>query len=561
MKRNLLLTTLTALSFTTALIAQESVSIDPYSKQINLADYENGLNAVVLPAIDLTAVMAEDLEREKQAEFERFAISIPVDLSLNNAGVWSQLPNGDKIWRMKVTCTGALATIFYFNDFYMPQGARMHVYNEDQSQIIGAFTSYNNHESGVFSTDNINGETAIIEYYEPAAQSGRGRIQITEVGYAYRHIYRAEEEELQQRIDESDACEIDVACPEGTNWPDQIKATVRIRVKVGASFGFCSGTVVNNTGLDCTPYVLTAWHCGEGASAADFNSWIMYFKFQKNACGSGTATSSSMTGCTMRANSNDGGGNTGSDFLLVEMNNFIPTTNVPFFCGWDATGYSTGNTTDGVGIHHPAGDCKKISTYTSNVNSTSWGGSVANTHWRIVWAATVTDHGVTEGGSSGSGIFRADNGGIWGTLTGGSSFCTSPNAPDLYGKLAYSWTSNGTTANRQLKPWLDPINSGALTLTGNYYPCVNAIEEHDLATMISLYPNPSTGIINVSVAEDNVDALTITVHNIIGEVVFTGKIPSGTTTYTIDLGNEANGIYLVTVTSPVNSVSKKVIVE
>jgi PKD repeat protein len=38
----------------------------------------------------------------------------------------------------------------------------------------------------------------------------------------------------------------------------------------------------------------------------------------------------------------------------------------------------------------------------------------------------------------------------------------------MFGKFAYSWTSNGTAASEQLKPWLDPGNTGILKMAGSY---------------------------------------------------------------------------------------------
>lgn len=176
-----------------------------------------------------------------------------------------------------------------------------------------------------------------------------------------------------------------------------------------------------------------------------------------------------MTGCVKRAESNDGGGNTGSDYLLVELNATPPTNYNVYYNGWNANNTASAS---GVGIHHPAGGRKKISTYTSALASATYGGTVANTHWRVVWAATANGHGVTEGGSSGSPIFNS-SGLIVGTLTGGSSYCTAPTSPDFYGKMSYHWTSN--SAGQQLKSFLDPGNTGALTLTGTYAPCAPAV--------------------------------------------------------------------------------------
>src|SRR5690606_34279814 len=119
----------------------------------------------------------------------------------------------------------------------------------------------------------------------------------------------------------------------------------------------------------------------------------------------------------------------------------------------------------GASIHHPAGDIKKISTYSSNLVSDTWGGP-AGTHWRVTWTANASGHGVTEGGSSGSPIFNAA-GRIIGTLTGGSSFCNAPSNPDYYGKMSYHWTSN---PGDDLSTYLAP-GSAATTLDGTNQPC------------------------------------------------------------------------------------------
>ena len=148
--------------------------------------------------------------------------------------------------------------------------------------------------------------------------------------------------------------------------------------------------------------------------------------------------------------------------MLRFLENIPPKYN-PYYCGWDA---STGNSSSGVCIHHPDGDIKKISTYITPLTSGTWG-STPNTHWIVRWAATANGHGVTEGGSSGSPLFD-DEGLIIGTLTGGESSCQNPTGPDMYGKISYSWASNGSSAEQQLKPWLDPGNTGILKQPGSY---------------------------------------------------------------------------------------------
>ncbi len=84
--------------------------------------------------------------------------------------------------------------------------------------------------------------------------------------------------------------------------------------------------------------------------------------------------------------------------------------------------------------------------------------NVQDTHWELNSVATTDGFGVTEPGSSGSPLYEP-SGLIVGHLTGGVSQCGGPEGPDLYGKIAFDWTSNGVTPDRQLQPWLDPDNT------------------------------------------------------------------------------------------------------
>jgi hypothetical protein len=203
------------------------------------------------------------------------------------------------------------------------------------------------------------------------------------------------------------------------------------------------------------------------------------------------------------ADSNDGGGNSGSDFLLLEMEDSPPASYNVFYAGWD----SRANTpADVVCIHHPAGDVKKISTAT-NISSGTWG--APGYHWRVTWMATETNHGVTEGGSSGSPIFN-DNKHIVGQLTGGGSFCTSPNSPDFFGKMDKNWDDNPNSATQKLKEWLDPNDTGELFMDGAYLDPNNAtqpcfplnIEEQEIKfSDVLIFPSIADEVLNIQCAD------------------------------------------------------------
>ena len=140
--------------------------------------------------------------------------------------------------------------------------------------------------------------------------------------------------------------------------------------------------------------------------------------------------------------------------------------------------------------------------YTSDLLSATYssGGFVGSTNgsWEVVWAETLNGHGVTEGGSSGSPIYSQD-GFIIGTLTGGWASCTALTSEDYYGKFDFHWDKNGSANNTQLKPWLDPNNTGIQILQG-ITPC-------DFDIIPPTFTAPSSVIIN---CDDDPNNLALT---------------------------------------------------
>jgi hypothetical protein len=548
-------------------ISQELTDILPYSSVFDISSIETNLPTYTIADLDINQLAAEDADRGKNGQFLSNGRVIPVNINLNNSGVWSTLPNGDRLWRVRLATENARGLAPYFDNFYLPEGSFLHVYNDDKTMVLGAFTSINNQESKMFATWPVTGNAIILEYYEPASVYGSGIINLNEVSYIYRFEDQIEdrEENVPGLRNGSQSCEVDVACSESNGWSDQIRGVSRIFVRVGSFTGWCTGSLVNNTFNDCRPYYLTALHCGYDnglATTSNFNQWVFRFNYQKSGCGTGSKPAGNqITGCTWRAHSNDGGGNSGSDFLLVEFNN--STINSAFnvyFNGWDRVN-STSNS--GVGIHHPSGDVKKISTYSANLVNSTWGGP-AGTHWRVSWVATANGHGVTEGGSSGSPIFRGSNKLIMGTLTGGSSFCTSPTAPDYYGKFSYHWESNpGASTNNayKLRPWLDPAGTNPNTLNGkNNVSCSVGINEIPVSNLFSVYPNPSNGIVNLTIAEQNFTALQLRLYNAVGQLINTYSIAPGIKNYSVDLSELPMGAYHLSVSNGKEISSKTVII-
>ncbi|MBL7962259.1 MAG: T9SS type A sorting domain-containing protein [Flavobacteriales bacterium] len=525
--------------FNSSSIAQENVGGMPMSMLLGL---EQGTVPTIMAApFDRKAADDDDAIRAGAGAIPLYARFQEVNASLNDAGRWETLPNGDRLWRLRVTSPGASAIELFYSDFYLPEGGRLYVYDESGEQILGGFTSYNNHSSGLFTTALVNGESCIVEYHEPQAALGLANFRITQVGHAYRMVGATK----------AGNCNVDVMCePEITGFEQERHGVVRISVVESAGAGWCSGSVVNNTNNDCKPYILTALHCGVSSSTANFNQYKFYYRYQRTGCGTGSASAAQvMTGCAKRASSNDNGGDSGSDFILVETNNPIPTSYQPYWNGWNANNTAT---TGGRCIHHPSGDEKKVSTFNGNTINSSWG--VGNTHWRVTWNATPNGHGVTEGGSSGSPLFNM-SGYIIGTLTGGGSFCNSvvpggQNQPDYFGKMSYHWNNNPGPASDRLKFWLDPVGAGTTTVfDGSWNPCgVVSVEEQQLVRPV-LFPNPAVDQVVVTLDASAARFQTIELFDLSGRVVRTQRM-QGQERSTMDLAGVTNGLYLLRLVGP-----------
>lgn len=409
----------------------------------------------VFPSPDMAVIEAEDLADPYPY---RAGVAVPVNLSMENAGEWTELPDGGRIWSLSLKVEGAQALGVYYDNFWLPYGGELYLYNADKSQVIGAYTEENNNADCVFANQLVQGEVVTLEYYQPEEQSIDPIISISEVAYNYRGFYYHSDPERGGSL----WCMININCPEGDDWQDEKRGVVKQYMKIGFGYYFCSGSLMNNTSQDFSPYVLTAFHCGEGGSAADLNQWIFYFNYEASACtGNWGPANYTMTGCSRKA---EGGYDTGSDFLLLELNYGVPASYNAYFNGWDRRNIGADS---GVGIHHPAGDIKKISTFDYTLTSSPWNNNGVLSHWKAYWAETVNGTSITEGGSSGSPLF-SQAGHVVGDLTGGPpDDCQNP-LYSLYGKIYYSWDKMGSLANQRLKPWLDPDDYGPMTWDGTY---------------------------------------------------------------------------------------------
>lgn len=396
---------------------------------------------VSIPSLNVEALIAEDeiLDQHKDIPY-RFGENIPVLLTMND-GHWMEGPKGERLWQLGIESPGAMSINFMFSTFNIPEGARLFVYDADRTHYIGSFTHQNMQPHGGLAVSLIQSDRIIIEYIEPANVAGQGVLEIDNITHGYRSVLNRFEDTARGPFGNSGSCNINVVCPEGIGWEDQIRS---VAIIVSNGNAVCSGSLVNNTAEDGTPYFLTANHCLGG----NINNWMFYFNHQSTTCGGNNGpTNQSVSGAVLRAS------NSGSDVALLELNQAPPESFNVYYNGWDRTGNIP---TSQTGIHHPAGDVKKI---THDFDAATQSVNAGSQNWYI----NNWEQGTTEGGSSGSPLFD-QNGRVIGQLYGGVASCSNPGGFDYYGRFDVSW--NGSSASNRLSDWLDPIGSNVTILDG-----------------------------------------------------------------------------------------------
>ncbi|MFC1572777.1 triple tyrosine motif-containing protein [Candidatus Eisenbacteria bacterium] len=404
--------------------------------------------SITMPRIDIDAYLVEDENADPDTPY-RFGAPTDVAYDLDNSGGWTTFPEGGRIWRLRIVSEGAHSIGLLYASFYMPAGAELYLYNDSKTRLLGAFTSANNKNDGTFATMPLAGDAITLEYYEPAHVTGTGLLSISRVVHDYRNVFG---ERMDRDFGDSGACNININCDNGAPW--QTEKTGAVLILTAGLTRMCSGSLINNTSQDGTPYVLTADHC---RTQGDPNpqTWVFVFNYESPGCPSQDGTTAqSISNSTVRAFNAD------SDFLLLQLSTSVPASYRVYFSGWNRVADAAMNS---VCIHHPSGDVKKISFDNDSATSAAYPGCPANSHWKVgEW-----EKGTTEGGSSGAPLFDQEHR-IVGQLHGGSAACNGdePNdQPDYFGKLALSW-ANGTNSAERLRDWLDPGSTGATELDG-----------------------------------------------------------------------------------------------
>jgi len=403
---------------------------------------------VEMASVDVAAYLAEDAVREASGQPTpmRFAARNESAITPDNAGTWEELTDGSMLWRLRLASPSAQNINLHLDRFELPAGATLWLYDHDGAMVQGPYTTDDRNSQGELWTAIVPGDEIVVELHVPRDARDRTDLRIAAVNLGYRDF-----SDLPDATTKQGSCNNDVICPEGDPWHNQIRSVARITI-IGTFL--CTGQLVNNTAEDLTPYFLTAQHCVENSSQAE--SVVAFWNFQSPVCGelAGGSLAQNQSGASLVSLWE---WQIGSDFALILLDEEPHSSFNVYYSGWDATGNVPSSS---VGIHHPSGDEKAISFDDDPLTKDDNYGNGSH-QWRVgQW-----EDGTTEGGSSGSCIFDATSQLCVGTLTAGAASCSNPAGFDIYGRMDAHWTGDGTPSGR-LSDWLDPLATGALTLTG-----------------------------------------------------------------------------------------------
>lgn len=392
----------------------------------------------------------------------RFAVDTALSLNPKSAGVWDYPNHTTARWRVLVQSPQAKNISLAFTDVMLPSSAKLWISAADGTQRHGPFDATQN-ITGQLWTPTINDQdTALIKLTVAVEEAADVVLQLTQVNHGYQ---TADEALLNKSSDHSanntgSDCNINSICEEADPYADQLRSVARLII---AGQYVCSGTLLNNTSNDKTPYLLTARHCftGNGEFDPTLDSTVsVTWNYESSVCSNAdnSATSSqqdTQSGSIYRASWAN------TDMLLLELITPPPADYQVYYAGWDRRNV---NFSQSTAIHHPRGAQKRISfdndpTAITGAFSHAAG---AETFLRVNWEA-----GTTEGGSSGGALFSSQKR-VAGQLLGGNASCATPEGHDWFGRIHNSWIGGGTEDSR-LSDWLDPNQRGQVTINGLDY--------------------------------------------------------------------------------------------
>ncbi len=355
---------------------------------------------------------------------------------------WHKQPDGSRIKRIELHSRNATALRVIMTD---PGPVELRVYDPVTMSAFGPYRSPILNEDGTWWSTIIFGDTIGLEFYLPPGYTTPPETLPRIVGafYCYADFYGSD------FYPQSGDCHSDLTCY--PSWADSIEGRAIGRLTGTTE---CTGALINRTGSDFCPIMLTARHCI--TTQAEANGVVVIWFYESQTCnGKNPPNLNTLP-------RNDGAlllkTDVSSEWTLMGL--YAPAGSGNFV-GWNSVYWADGG--GATSINHPALLPKRIQFGTKTADSGCLGASSFYTNWGAFR---------TSAGASGSPVYDSDRR-VRGTMscatdTDGDGF-GGPCATDgWYGRLDIGFPelrwyifemANPTFVNRTVAG--DPGNDGS----------------------------------------------------------------------------------------------------
>ena len=430
--------------------------------------------APVVLSIDLPALITR-----AAAEPERFAVQVPQQISVASQGQWTSA-GSRRTWMYAVQVPTAVSMSFHATRLTLPSSAVLTVSG------ARATIQYRARDVGHGSlwSRPLLGDSVTLSLSVDAGEARGVQLQIDSLQAGYRGLGGAPNHPAYLRLlgraaaAAAQSCTENYACDATT--ANQAPSRSIVAILIGNEYQ-CTGTLLNNTQGDQTPYILTARHCQNGALGGG----------APNAAASVSVYWDAVTPCGQPLGSIYDGSAPAQSFAttIVEQQDAWlikladpPVVNDAFWAGWDATG---GTFNGGYSIHHAMGFNKQYVAWYGQALLQHIPAKTLSVGYDSTFWGVVNQLGSVGAGASGGALFDPDN-----RLVGSASLAALQNGENsagvcpvnpppapaantvtaqytaLSGVFASTADSTSSTGGITLQSVLDPAASGKLVADG-----------------------------------------------------------------------------------------------
>jgi lysyl endopeptidase len=415
---------------------------------------------------------------------------------------WQPLSDGSQIAYVRITSATAKAMRSGLRMNGAPAGTTLRFVGSDDADPTRAVAAIDINDvtsladaEGLYWSPVTDGEVQMIEIYVPAGKSKLADISFTVESIS--HFFASAADKF-QGAKAAGACNFDVACATQTQGFVNAKNSVALLAfTVGGNTGLCSGTLLNDADQSTQiPYFYSANHCfdpdGTSPNFQAIGNTVSTYWFYENAqCGPPDLQRFQSTQVV------GGAGvlyqNLQSDVLFLRLNRLPPPGS--WYSGWDSNTINLSTPT--TIIHHAQAEVKKV-TIGQVLRFDTAGAPLLPFTGSFITSGY--SRGVTEPGSSGSGLFTVNSIGEYqlrGGLYGGPSTC-SGNINDPFGAGNYDYYSRFDLAFPVLRQYLFTAGGGAADYTDLWFnPAENgwgmSVAQHGQTQFVVLYIYDNNG--------------------------------------------------------------------